>query len=226
MADAASRVGRDPTLIRLVAVSKTFDIDAVIAAADAGQIDFGENKIQEALPKIEGTARLGLRWHLVGHLQSNKAKKAGEQFHTIHSIDSAALGAKVEQAAASVPRTVEMLVQVDLAGEPTKHGVPESDLMPIFDAARQWHACRVKGLMALPPATDTAEGARRYFRALKSVRDRLLARGVNPSMLAELSMGMSHDFEVAIEEGATIVRVGTAIFGRRSPGNFVRTSNF
>ena len=216
MANAAGRVGRDPSSIRLVAVSKTFDIAAVMAAADAGQIDFGENKIQEALPKIEATARSSLRWHLIGHLQSNKAKKAGEQFQTIQSIDSPELGDKVERAASSAQRSVEVLIQVDLASEPTKHGVPEADLAPIFEAAQNWHACRVTGLMTLPPATDTAEEARPYFRALKSVRDRLLARGLSASMLGELSMGMSHDFEVAIEEGATMIRVGTAIFGQRT----------
>lgn len=216
IARAADRVGRDPSFIRLVAVSKTFDIDHLRAAADAGQLDFGENKLQEALPKIEATAALSLRWHLVGHLQSNKAKKAGEHFHTIHSLDSAALGGKLEQTAASAGRSLELLVQVDLAGEPTKHGASEPDLFAIFEAARGWNACRVTGLMTLPPATDTPEQVRPYFRALKAVRDRLLAGAVDPSMLRELSMGMSQDFEVAIEEGATLVRVGTAIFGSRT----------
>ena len=212
---AAGRAGRDPASIRLVAVSKTFPADAVRAAAVAGQIDFGENKVQEALQKIEETRDLAIRWHLVGHLQSNKARKVG-RFDVIHSIDSADLLAKVDAAAAAAGRRIDLLVQVDLAGETTKHGVEEDGLAAIFDAARAARATAVVGLMLLPPAADDANAARPYFRALREVRDRLLARGVDQSMLHELSMGMSHDFEVAIEEGSTMVRVGTAIFGGRS----------
>jgi pyridoxal phosphate enzyme (YggS family) len=212
---AAGRAGRDPATIRLVAVSKTFPADAVRAAADAGQIDFGENKVQEALQKIEQTPGLAIRWHLIGHLQSNKAKKVG-RFDVIHSIDSAELIAKVDAAAAAAGRRIELLVQVDLAGESTKHGAREDDLAAVFDASGAARATQVVGLMLLPPAADDPDAARPYFRALREVRDRLLARGVDPSMLRELSMGMSHDFEVAVEEGSTIVRVGTAIFGGRS----------
>jgi pyridoxal phosphate enzyme (YggS family) len=212
---AAGRAGRDPATIRLVAVSKTFPADAVRAAADAGQIDFGENKVQEALQKIEQTSGLAIRWHLIGHLQSNKAKKVG-RFDVIHSIDSADLIAKVDAAAAAAGRRIELLVQVDLAGEPAKHGAREDELAAVFDAAGAARATQVAGLMLLPPAADDPDAARPYFRALRGVRDRLLARGVTPSMLRELSMGMSHDFEVAVEEGSTIVRVGTAIFGGRS----------
>ena len=216
IARAADRAGRDPSHIRLVAVSKTFDADRVRAAADAGQIDFGENKVQEALAKIDRTSDLALRWHLIGHLQSNKARKAAERFHTIHSVDDAGLGEKLDRAAADLARTVEGLVQVDLAGEPTKHGALEPDLPALFEKARAWPACRLVGLMILPPATEAPEQARPYFRALKSVRDRLLSGGADPAMLAEISMGMSHDFEIAVEEGATLVRVGTAIFGSRT----------
>jgi pyridoxal phosphate enzyme (YggS family) len=218
IARAADRAARDPSSVRLVAVSKTFDADHVRAAADAGQIDFGENKVQEALEKMGGTADLPLRWHLIGHLQSNKAKKAAAHFDTIHSIDGAELGRKVEQAAIDANRRLELLVQVDLAGEPTKHGAREDELAAIFDAARGWRGCRLAGLMILPPAVDDPDRARPYFRALRQVRDRLLARGVDQPMLAELSMGMSHDFGAAVEEGATLVRVGTAIFGGRSAG--------
>ena len=215
VARAAGRAGRDPASIHLVAVSKTFPADAVRAAAAAGQIDFGENKVQEALDKMARTADLRLRWHLVGHLQSNKAKKAAD-FDVIHSIDSAALLAKVDDAAAAAGRRPELLVQVDLAGEPTKHGAREEELLAIFEAARRTRAARTVGLMLLPPAVDDPELARLHFRALVDVRERLLARGVDRSMVTELSMGMSHDFEVAIEEGATLVRIGTAIFGGRS----------
>jgi pyridoxal phosphate enzyme (YggS family) len=216
IARAAARVGRDPSSVRLVAVSKTFDAEHVRAAADEGQIDFGENKVQDALEKIEGTADLSLRWHLIGHLQSNKARKAGARFDTIHSLDGAALGTRLEQAALEANRRLEVLVQVDLAGEPTKHGAREDELLPIFEAGRGWRACRLAGLMILPPAVDDPDEVRPYFRALKSVRDHLLERGIERSMLTELSMGMSHDFDIAVEEGATLVRVGTAIFGDRS----------
>jgi pyridoxal phosphate enzyme (YggS family) len=216
IARAADRAGRDPSSVRLVAVSKTFDAEHVRAAADAGQIDFGENKVQEALEKIGAVADLSLRWHLIGHLQSNKAKKAGASFDTIHSVDGAELGTRLEQAALEANRRLEILVQVDLAGDPTKHGAPEHELLPVFEAGRAWRACRLAGLMILPPAVDDADQVRPYFRALKSVRDRLLERGVAPFMLTELSMGMSHDFDIAVEEGATLVRVGTAIFGGRN----------
>jgi hypothetical protein len=216
VARAAGRAGRDPASIRVVAVSKTFTAEHVRAAADAGQLDFGENKVQEGLQKIAQTADLQIRWHLVGHLQSNKARKAGARFDVVHSVDAAALVGKLDEAARAESRTLDLLVQVDLAGEATKHGAREAELAPIFEAARDCRGARVVGLMLLPPATDNPEGARPYFRALRAVRDRLLARGVDGSMVNELSMGMSHDFEVAVEEGATLVRVGTAIFGERT----------
>jgi len=212
---AAGRAGRDPAAVRLIAVSKTFPADCVRAAAAVGQIDFGENKVQEALQKIDRTSDLAIRWHLIGHLQSNKAKKVG-RFDVVHSIDDAALVGKVDEAARAAGRTIELLVQVDLAGEATKHGAREDELASIFDAGRAARAVTITGLMILPPAVEDPEAARPYFRALRGVRDRLVARGVDPSMVRELSMGMSHDFEVAVEEGATLVRVGTAIFGRRT----------
>ena len=215
IARAAGRAGRDPAAIRLVAVSKTFPVEFVRAAADLGQIDFGENKVQEALPKMDQTSDLPIRWHLVGHLQSNKAKKAGH-FDVVHSVDSAALVARLEEAARAAKRTIELLVQVDLAGEATKHGAREDEVLGIFEAARPLTAVRAVGLMLLPPAVDDAESVRPFFRRLREVRGRLLERGVAASALDQLSMGMSHDFEVAVEEGATLVRVGTAIFGSRS----------
>lgn len=212
--NAARRARRDPASIRLVAISKTFPATDICAAAEAGQREFGENKVQEALPKMGETSGLGLTWHLVGHLQSNKARKAGASFNVIHSVDDVALLARLDQAAGEAGRRPELLVQVDLAGEETKHGVPPEGLMPIFEAAKGCKAVLVKGLMLLPPASGP-EGARPYFKALRQVRDDLMARGVGAEMLAELSMGMSEDFEVAIEEGATLVRVGSAIFGAR-----------
>jgi len=221
IARAAGRAGRDPASIRLVAVSKTFPAGYVRAAADAGQIDFGENKVQEALAKMDETADLPLQWHLVGHLQSNKARKAGARFDVVHSIDDAALIARLDEAAAAAGRRVEVLVQVDLAGETTKYGAGQNELLSIFTAARTARAVQVSGLMLIPPAVEDPEQARPFFRRLRAVRDRLRDEGVEPAMLNELSMGMTHDFEVAIEEGATIVRIGTAIFGSRPVPNRV-----
>ena len=217
IARAAGRTGRDPSLVTLVAVSKTFDADYVRAAADAGQVDFGENKVQEALDKMDRLADLPLRWHLIGHLQSNKSRKAGARFDVVHSVDGVEIGQRLDAAAAASARQLKLLVQVDLAGELTKYGVREERLGSIFDEAGRWHAARLVGLMLLPPADEDPEAARPYFRAFKQLRQRLLDGGLPASMLTELSMGMSHDFEVAIEEGATLVRVGTAIFGKR-PG--------
>jgi pyridoxal phosphate enzyme (YggS family) len=215
IADAAGRAGRQPSSVRLIAVSKTFPIDAIRTAAASGQIDFGENKVQEGQSKILAAGSLPLRWHLIGHLQSNKAKKAAALFDAIHSIDSLDLLRKVDEAAADRGRQLDVLIQVDLAGESTKHGAPEADVPAIVDGAMACNAARVVGLMLLPPAVDDPHDARPYFAALRALRDRLLAGGVPAARLSELSMGMSHDFEVAIEEGATIVRVGSAIFGDR-----------
>jgi hypothetical protein len=215
IARAASRAKRDPASVRLIAVSKTFPTDYVRAAADAGQVDFGENRVQEGLAKIAQTSDLPLRWHLIGHLQSNKAKQA-LAFHTIQSVDSSALLQKVEHVAAGADRTVEVLIQVDLANEPTKYGVQPEGLRATLEVADACKAVRLRGLMLLPPAFDDPEGARPYFSALRTLRDDLIRGGRDPSTLAELSMGMSHDFEIAVEEGATIVRVGSAIFGPRT----------
>ena len=215
IARAASRAGRDPASVRLIAVSKTFSSDHVRAAASCGQLDFGENKVQEAQQKIEVTRDLGLIWHLIGHLQSNKARKAGTLFDCVHSIDDPRLVGIVDQAASQAGRTVDLLIQVDLAGEATKHGLRPDELMPVVDAADHCRSARLAGLMLLPPASQDPEQARPFFAALRRLRDELIDRGVPSSRLTELSMGMSHDFEIAVEEGATMVRVGSAIFGAR-----------
>ena len=215
IADAADRAGRSAGDVRLIAVSKTHPIDAVRAAADAGQLDFGENKVQEALQKIAQSTDTGLRWHLIGHLQSNKARKAAEAVHAIHAIDSVGLLKKVDQAATAAGRAIDVLVQVDLALEETKFGAPEDAVPGIFAASADCRAARLTGLMLLPPLAENPEDARPWFVRLRGVRDRLRDSGVPAERLRELSMGMSHDFGVAIEEGATMVRVGTAIFGER-----------
>ena len=215
IAAAAAAAGRTPTDVSLLAVSKTFGPDHVRAAYAAGQRDFGENKVQEALQKQEATADLAIRWHLIGHLQSNKAKKAAPAFAAIHSVDSVELLRRIDAAAVEAGSAPDVYIQVDLAGEDTKFGAPEAEVGAIARAAAACRAARLKGLMLLPPWFDDPELARPYFRRLRGLRDRLIEEGIDAAQLHELSMGMSHDFEVAIQEGATLVRVGTAIFGKR-----------
>ena len=213
MAEAARRAGRSPDEVTLVAVSKTFGAEAVREAWAAGQRDFGENKVQEGLQKIEQTADIGIRWHLIGHLQSNKAKRAAAAFACIHSVDSVELVRKLEAAA---PGTApDVLVQVDLAGETTKFGAPEEEAQRCVRAALDARSIRLAGLMILPPWNEDQEQTRPWFRRLRELRDRMVRDGIPAAALRHLSMGMSHDFEAAIEEGSTLVRVGTAIFGKR-----------
>jgi len=216
IADAARRSGRDPSTVTLIAVSKTFDADHVRAAWQAGQRDFGENKVQEAEQKMAATAAglPGARWHLIGHLQSNKAKKAAA-FAAIHSIDSVDLLQRVDAAATQLGSSPAVLVQADLAGEDTKFGAAEADVEAIVRAALESRAVRLAGLMIIPPWNENPEVTRPWFARLRELRDRLIARGIPAASLGQLSMGMSHDYEAAIEEGATMVRVGTAIFGKR-----------
>ena len=213
---AALSAGRAPDAVRLLAVSKTFGVDAVRAAAAAGQHDFGENRVQEALQKIGGSADLKIRWHLIGTLQSNKVKKAASHFHAIHSIDSLPLLEAIDAAGAQSGTAPELLVQVDLAGESTKHGAPPALAAEIVRAAGRCGAARVVGLMTIPPFLEDPEDVRPYFAQLRDLRSALLKEGLDPARLRELSMGMSHDFEIAVQEGATIVRLGTAIFGMRT----------
>ena len=211
---AATRAGRRPHEITLVAVSKTHPPEAVREAHAAGVRDFGENKVQEAQTKLPELRDLSdSRWHLVGHLQGNKARKAVSLFDRIHSVDSIPLALKLEQAAAEAGKTLDVLVQVDLAGEATKHGADEAHLFPLLEQMRGLRSVRATGLMILPPFTDDPEASRPFFVRLRELRERAAAQGL--LLGAELSMGMSHDFEVAVEEGATLVRIGTEIFGER-----------
>lgn len=216
IARAADRASRSPGDVTLVAISKTHPADAVRAAFAAGVRDFGENRVQEAEPKIAATADLaasGLRWHLVGHLQSNKVRRAASLFGVVQSVDSLELAERLARFGAEAGRPVRGLVQVDLAGEETKFGLPEAELLPVLEALRGREGLRLEGLMVLPPYFEDPERARPYFRRLRSLHDRAQAVGLLEGR--ELSMGMSHDFEAAVEEGATIVRIGTAIFGER-----------
>ena len=216
IAAAAARSGRRPEDVTLVAVSKTFGADQVKAAYAAGQREFGENKVQEALQKISETSDIpSVRWHLIGHLQSNKARKAAGSFACIHSVDSTDLLNRLEAAAVEQGTTPQILVQVDLAGETTKFGAAEAHVEELVRAAVATRAVRMSGLMLIPPWSEDPEQTRPWFVRLRQLRDRLEEGGLPAASLGHLSMGMSHDFEAAIEEGATIVRVGTAIFGPR-----------
>jgi len=215
ISNAARSAGRDPSSVRLIAVSKTFPIDLVREAYEAGQREFGENRVQEGLQKIEGSADLSIRWHLLGHLQTNKARKAASAFAVVQSVDSVELIQKLDHGAEESGHTPELLIQVDLAGEATKFGAPPSEVPRLFEAAAACRAARIVGLMTLPPIPDTPEDGRHWFRQLRDLRDGWQVSGVPAAMLRELSMGMSGDFEVAVQEGATMVRVGTAIFGVR-----------
>jgi pyridoxal phosphate enzyme (YggS family) len=209
---AAARVGRqDAEKIKLIAVSKTFSAEVVQNAIAAGATDFGENRVQEAEAKIGKLGDSKVKWHLIGNLQANKARKAARLFDLIQTLDSLVLAQRLERICDEEKRsTLEVLIQVDLAGEATKSGAKEIDLPPLTEFLQNAAHLKLKGLMIIPPYFEDAEKARPFFRRLRQLRDRIF-----PDAAGELSMGMSHDFEIAVEEGATIVRVGTAIFGKR-----------
>ena len=213
IAAAARRAGRDPASVRLIGVGKTMPVATLMAAVRAGLADLGENRVQEARDKA-GAIREPVRWHLVGHLQANKAAHAARIFHVVHSIDSAELLRRLDQAAEREGRRIEGLVQMDLAREPTKHGATREMLDGILEAAAGCGSVAVRGLMVLPPYDPDPEKSRPHFRRLRDILEDAGRR--HPGLgLRELSMGMSEDFEVAIEEGATLVRVGRALFGER-----------
>jgi pyridoxal phosphate enzyme (YggS family) len=215
---AARRAGRAPEEVKLVTVSKTHPAALVREAASAGLRDFGENRVQEAGEKIDALKpeAPGLRWHLIGHLQPNKARRAARLFDLIHTVDSAALVGRLERICAEEGRdSLDVLVQVDLAGEETKSGASEDELPAVFESLKGCERVRCRGLMILPPFFEDAGRVRPFFRRLRGLRDELRGRGAFGGGEGELSMGMSHDYEVAVEEGATLVRVGTAIFGER-----------
>ncbi len=216
MDEAARRGHRSTAEIRLVAVSKTHPVAAIQTAINAGLTDFGENRVQEAEQKIPSVGRESARWHLIGHLQSNKARRAVELFDVIHSLDSVALAQRLDRICHEQNReSLPVLIQVDLGHEATKSGVDAESIRELITEIRQCSRLQLTGLMTLPPFFDEVERVRPYFRRLRELRDELLAEGAFENRPGELSMGMTHDFEVAIEEGATIVRVGTAIFGER-----------
>jgi pyridoxal phosphate enzyme (YggS family) len=213
---AAQLAGRPPGGVRLVAVSKTVDAAAIRAAYAAGARCFGENYVQEALTKVDEVPR-DAEWHMIGHLQSNKATRAVEIFSLIHSLDRPSLAKALEKAARSRGTAVDVLIQVNLGGEATKSGATPDDALHLARRAVEWPRLRLRGLMAIPPFLEDPEAVRPYFRALRDLRDQIAALALPGVEMTELSMGMSHDYAVAIQEGATLVRVGTAIFGERDP---------
>jgi hypothetical protein len=218
---AARSCGRNPNEIALMAVSKTVPAAAIVEAYDGGQRLFGENRVQEFAEKFPAVARLSdVRFHMIGHLQANKAAKAAEIFHAVDSIDSPKLAQRLNDAAQSLGKTLDALIEINIGGEEAKSGLqPDSpEIEAILSRAVDWKNLRIRGLMTVPPYTDDPEGARPYFRKLRELRDQLATRSLPSVSLDILSMGMSHDFEVAIEEGSTCVRIGTAIFGVRKPG--------
>ena len=208
---AAGRSGRTAEAVTLVAVSKTMSVEAIREAVAAGVTVLGENRVQEARDKIAALAGVA-EWHLVGHLQTNKAKLAVGLFQRIHSLDSVRLAEELERHARETGRRVRCLIQVNVGGEEQKSGAPESGVRPLLEAANRLPHILVEGLMAIPPFLSDPEAIRPYFRRLRLLRDELAREGFS---LPDLSMGMTQDFEVAIEEGATLVRVGTAVFGPR-----------
>jgi len=213
---AARRANRAAEEITLVAVSKTHPVESINAAITSGLVDFGENRVQEAEQKIPLVRPAAVKWHLIGHLQSNKARRAVELFDVIHSLDSAALALRLNRICEELNREfLPVLIQVDLGEEATKSGVGEEKVAEVVSAVQESTRLRLEGLMTLPPFFDEAERVRPYFRRLRELRDELQAQGAFADDRGDLSMGMTHDFEIAIEEGATLVRVGTAIFGER-----------
>lgn len=209
---AANRVGRNPSEITLISVSKTFPVNILQNAIEAGATDLGENKVQEAETKVAEIGRDKARWHLIGNLQANKARKAVRTFDLIHTLDSLDLAQRLERICGEEKReSLEVLIQVDLAHETTKSGVDESDLPELVETLRNCEHLKLRGLMIIPPFLEDVEKIRPYFKRLREIRDDIFE-----NERAELSMGMSGDFETAIEEGATMIRVGTAIFGRRT----------
>ena len=221
VAAAARRSGRDPSAITLMAVSKTFPPDVIHEAYAAGIRVFGENRVQEFASKIDALRDLpNAEWHLIGHLQSNKAAKAAELFGAVDSLDSAKLAERLNAAAQAAGKVLPVLIEINIGGESAKTGVaPRSEeLNRLLTAAPAWENLAIRGLMTVPPYSDDPETARPFFRQLRELRDEIAARNLPAISMDTLSMGMSHDFEIAIEEGSTCVRVGTAIFGERQKG--------
>ena len=212
---AARGCGRDPETIRLVAVSKTVPTNRVRQAIEAGATILGENYVQEARTKFNDLATYPVSWHFIGHLQSNKAKYAVRLFDLIHSVDTLKLARELDKQSHKINKIQEVLIQVNISEEASKSGVNVKDTYNLLKNISLLENLSVKGLMTMPPYFNAPEKVRPYFAALRGLRDRLDQQGLLNMSLSELSMGMTGDFEVAIQEGATLVRIGTAIFGKR-----------
>ena len=217
IADAASRSGRKASDVRLMAVTKTVDDDRIIEAIEAGVDIIGESYVQEAKRKIEKMGR-PLEWHMIGYLQSNKAKYAVRLFDIIHSVDRMDLALELDRRAKALDLAMKILIEVNISGEETKSGIPYKEAMQLVRDVSILNNLSIQGLMTMPPWFDDPEEARPYFVALREMREKIIAEGIKRVEMRELSMGMSGDYEVAVEEGATIVRVGRSIFGER-PSN-------
>jgi PLP dependent protein len=219
IAAAARRAGRNPDHIILMGVSKTFPAESIVEAYAAGLRVFGENRVQEFASKTGALLDLpNAEWHLIGHLQTNKAAKAAELFDAVDSVDSVRMAEKLNASAQGLGKRLSVLIEINVGGEQAKSGVkPDSDeLKQLLLGAPRWASLKILGLMTVPPYAEDPESSRPYFRRLREIRNGIAARGLPNIETEALSMGMSHDFEVAIEEGATCVRVGTAIFGVRA----------
>jgi pyridoxal phosphate enzyme (YggS family) len=216
IATAALDCGRQPADVRLVAVSKTVPLQRLLKAIDLGLTVFGENYVQEARDKFNALYAHPLSWHFIGHLQSNKAKYVVKIFDLIHSVDSLKLSKEIDKQAGKIGKVQRVLVQVNIAEEATKSGVLLKDTTRLVTEMGQLNHLEVKGLMTLPPYFNAPEKVRPYFKALRQLGDQLRALQIPGVAMDELSMGMTGDFEVAIQEGATLVRIGTAIFGERA----------
>jgi len=212
IAEACRRSGRDPSEVRLVAVTKTVGADVARALVRLGVTDIGENRVQEAARKREELAGLDVRWHMIGHLQTNKAKHALRLFDLIHSVDSVRVAEALDKRAASQGRTVPVLVQVSVSGEATKHGVAAAAAVDEVRRIAAFPALRVRGLMTMAPFVDDPETVRPVFVRLRELADEIRALAIPQVEMAHLSMGMTQDYEAAVEEGATLVRIGTALF--------------
>jgi len=213
--EAAQRAGRDPEAVHLVAVTKQVSLERIREAQEAGWEVFGENKVQEASVKIESLGTENLRWHFIGHLQKNKVKYIPGLFERVHSVDSLELARRVHQQSLEHDVVTSILVQVNISGEESKSGVYPEQLESLLAGAVHLPGIAVKGLMTIPPHDPDIEKSRPFFAQLRALRDQMQLKGFDGVSLDELSMGMSDDFEIAVEEGATWVRVGTALFGAR-----------
>jgi PLP dependent protein len=212
---ACCRAGRPRDEVKLIAVSKTFPPERIREAYEAGLRDFGENRVQEAAAKIPVLADLDITWHLVGHLQTNKAKRVRELFHWVHSLDSVRLAHKLHEVPPGRLERLPVLLQVNLGYEQSKSGLSPEDAAAVAEQVGQFSTLETRGLMLIPPFFDNLEDTRSFFRRLHDLSSQIESLALRNVAMRELSMGMSHDFEVAIEEGATMIRVGTGIFGLR-----------